>query len=86
MRAYRIADNQAATIAARDFEILPIELKDLQTDGFDLGLLGFDEDAFAQMLAPIDAAGLIDPNAIPESRDPVDPIRDPPTQLLHRDP
>lgn len=47
MRAYRIADNQAA---------------------------------------PIDAAGLIDSNAIPESRDPVDPIRDPPTQLLHRDP
>jgi len=33
LRAYRIADNQTASIAEWDFEILPIELKNLQAAG-----------------------------------------------------
>ena len=42
IKAFRIADNKTAEIAKWDYELLPIELKELQTDGFDLSLLGFD--------------------------------------------
>src|SRR5687767_592259 len=44
IRAYRIADNQTATIAEWDKELLPLELADLKCATFDLGLLGFSED------------------------------------------
>src|ERR1035437_5002405 len=42
VKAYRIADNQTATLAEWNMELLPIELKDLQAADFDLTLLGFD--------------------------------------------
>ena len=42
IKAYRIADNQTAQLAEWDFELLPIELLDLQELDFDLGLLGFE--------------------------------------------
>ena len=58
LRAYRIADNQTASISEWDFEILLFELKDLQDDGFDLDLLGFDQDEIAKLLAPISGGGL----------------------------
>ena len=40
-KAYRIADNQTATIAEWDFELLPLELAELKEMEFDLDLLGF---------------------------------------------
>ena len=40
-KAYRLADNQTATIAEWDKELLPLELADLKEANFDLGLLGF---------------------------------------------
>jgi len=43
-KAYRIADNQTATIAEWDKELLPIELGELETMEFDLTLLGFKEE------------------------------------------
>src|SRR5262245_11211044 len=43
-KAYRIADNQTATLSAWDEELLPIELADLKEMGFDLDLLGFSDD------------------------------------------
>src|SRR3984893_9092151 len=43
-RAYRLADNQLATRASWDFELLSNELRDLKFGGFDLGLTGFEPD------------------------------------------
>src|SRR5687768_9907717 len=63
-KAYRLADNQTATIAEWDKELLPLELADLQSVGFDLGLLGFDEEELARYL-PI-TEGQCDPDELPE--------------------
>ena len=41
-RAYVIADNRLALDAGWDNELLRIELQDLETDGFDLSLTGFE--------------------------------------------
>jgi len=41
IQAYRIADNEIATIADWDYDLLPLELAELQLADFDLGLLGF---------------------------------------------
>lgn len=43
-KAYVIADNRLALDAGWDDELLKIELKDLDADGFDLTLTGFDLD------------------------------------------
>jgi len=40
-RTYLIADNQLAIEAGWDFDVLRIEVKDLELTGFDLNLLGF---------------------------------------------
>jgi len=69
IRAYRIADNQTATIAEWDFDLLPLELADLQIANFDLGLLGFDQDELAKLLAPDGTPGLTDPDEIPAPPD-----------------
>lgn len=44
IKAYRIADNQTATIAEWNYELLPIELSELQGLQFDLNLLGLTPD------------------------------------------
>jgi DNA modification methylase len=69
IQAYRIADNQTATIAEWDFDLLPLELADLQAASFDLGLLGFDQDELAKLLAPDGSAGLTDPDDVPAPPD-----------------
>ena len=51
-KAYRLADNQTNTLADWDYELLPIELKDLQAMDFNLDLLGFDTEALSKMLDP----------------------------------
>src|SRR5690242_15410416 len=43
-RAYRIADNQTASIATWDLEVLPVEIAELKDLGVDLSLLGFDDE------------------------------------------
>ena len=50
IKAYRIADNQTATLSEWDMDLLPIELLELEQTGFDLDLLGFDADELAQLL------------------------------------
>lgn len=40
IKAYRLADNQTATIAEWNMDLLPIELRELQGMNFDLNLLG----------------------------------------------
>jgi DNA modification methylase len=66
VKAYRIADNQTATIADWDMELLPLELLGLQEMNFDLGLLGFDAEELARLMGTEAAPGLTDPDEIPE--------------------
>ncbi|MHB0973942.1 MAG: hypothetical protein ACYC0P_06845 [Thiobacillus sp.] len=57
-RAYIIADNKLAEQAGWDSELLALELGELQAEGFDLDLLGFD---------PAELGGLLDLNDDTES-------------------
>jgi len=50
VKALRIADNQTASLAEWNLDLLPIELAELQGMDFDLGLLGFDQDELARLL------------------------------------
>lgn len=50
-RAYIIADNKLALNAGWDDELLKLELADLSDLDFDMGLIGFDEDELAGILA-----------------------------------
>ncbi len=73
-RAYRIADNQTATLSAWDDGLLAQELAALQAADFDLALTGFAEDDLLELLAdPSAAAG--DPDEVPEP--PADPVTRP---------
>lgn len=49
-RAYVLADNQLAQNAGWDEELLGLELSDLQLEGFDLSLIGFDGDQLDTLL------------------------------------
>ncbi|MHB9070207.1 MAG: ParB N-terminal domain-containing protein [Sedimentisphaerales bacterium] len=66
IKAYRIADNQTATIADWDYDLLPLELQELNNMDFNLELLGFDSDKLAQLLASDVEEGLTDEDAVPE--------------------
>lgn len=49
-RAYVITDNKLALNAEWDFEMLKIELSDLELSGFDISLTGFDDDEMIKLL------------------------------------
>jgi DNA modification methylase len=68
-RAYRLADNQTATLSQWDDEKLPFELAELQRAGFDLDLTGFSAEDLMRLLQPDPADGLTDPDAVPEPPD-----------------
>jgi DNA modification methylase len=68
-RAYRIADNQTATLSAWDEAKLPLELAALQGMNFNLELTGFSADELAALLAPAGTEGLTDPDDVPEPPD-----------------
>jgi DNA modification methylase len=65
IKAYRIADNQTATLADWNYELLPIELKDLAGMEFDLDLLGFDQEELGKLLEQEVKDGLTDPDDVP---------------------
>lgn len=64
-KAYRLADNQTATIADWDYALLPLELADLKGMEFDLNLLGFEPDDLAKLLDGDSKDGLTDPDEVP---------------------
>jgi len=56
-------------LAEWNYDLLPIELADLQACNFDLGLLGFDQDELARLLDPDLKDGLCDPDDVPAPPD-----------------
>jgi len=70
-RAYVIADNKLALNAGWDTAMLSIEMKDLEDEGFDLTLLGFDDKELNALLEPEVIEGLTDEDAVPDT--PVEP-------------
>ena len=67
-RALVIADNRIAENAEWDEAMLRVELADLQDEGFDLDLTGFDADALAELMAgdePVNE-GQTDEDAVPD--------------------
>lgn len=68
-QAYRIADNQTASIAQWDKDLLKVELMDLQGLEFDLDLLGFSPDDLTKYLGESVGHGLVDPDDVPEPPD-----------------
>jgi hypothetical protein len=74
-KAYRLADNQTATIATWDDDKLPLELATLQEMGFDLNLTGFSADELLRLLDSESNAGQADPDAVPDPPD--EPVTQP---------
>jgi len=69
VKAYRLADNQTATLAEWNYDLLPLELKDLRGMDFDFSLLGFSAEDLGALLAPPGNEGLTDPDAVPAPPD-----------------
>ena len=65
-KAYIIADNQLAMNSGWDTGLLTIELTELQNEGFDLDLIGFDPKELNALLEPEVSEGLTDEDAVPE--------------------
>lgn len=65
-KAYVLADNQLATNAGWDLDLLKIELQDLTSMEFDLSLLGFDGEFTSELLTEI-PEGETDEDAVPDA-------------------
>jgi ParB-like chromosome segregation protein Spo0J len=50
VRAYTIADNQLPQMATWNFDMLAVELDELQEQGFDISSLGFNAEELTEML------------------------------------
>jgi site-specific DNA-methyltransferase (adenine-specific) len=71
-KAYIIADNKLAMNAGWDNEFLTLELKDLENEGFDLSLTGFDDKELDALLNVIEGTeGLTDEDDVPDT--PIEP-------------
>ena len=65
-KAYIIADNQLALNSGWDTSLLSLELEELQDEGFDLEILGFDDKELDKLLQPEVIEGNTDEDAVPE--------------------
>jgi len=63
VKAYRLADNKSAEMSTWDYDLLPIELADLQATGFDMDVLGFEDIEIERLI------GEADTGAMPENAD-----------------
>ena len=80
VQAYRIADNKTGEIAEWNYDLLPVEIKELQEKDFDLSLLGFDTDELDRLLngsseENVVAEGETDADAVPDV--PEEPVSQP---------
>lgn len=71
IKAFRLSVNRVAQEAQWDNDLLKIELQDLDANGFDLSLTGFDVGELAAFLTE-PTAGLTDEDAVPDV--PVEPV------------
>ncbi len=69
VKAYRIADNKSAELSDWDYDLLPVELGELEAMNYDLSSLGFSQEELAKLLAPGTPEGLCDPDEVPEPPD-----------------
>lgn len=65
-KAYIIADNKLAMNAGWDSQLLGIEIMDLREAGFNIDLLGFDENELKEFQDVEQIEGLTDEDAVPE--------------------
>ena len=65
IKAYRIADNRVGQEAKWDEDLLSLELKDLQLDGYDLEQTGFNDEELDALLAEAVTEGLVDEDQVP---------------------
>src|SRR5512132_957090 len=72
IKAFRLLANRSASWAEWDDALLTVELEDLQSVGYDLGLTGFDAAELRSLLDEVPATGLTDENAVPET--PASPV------------
>jgi len=70
-KAYILADNKLALNAGWDMEMLTLEMGDLLDEGFDLSLIGFNDDELANIFVEA-TEGLTDPDEVPAVPD--DPV------------
>jgi DNA modification methylase len=68
-KAYRIADNKSAELAAWNLDLLKLELADLKALDVDLTALGFGVDELAELLDVGIKDGLCDPDDVPAPPD-----------------
>src|ERR1700722_11045215 len=68
-RAYRIADNQTATLSQWDPDKLPLELLGIKEMGYDLNMTGFSGDELLRLLGSQTNEGQCDPDEVPEPPD-----------------
>jgi DNA modification methylase len=68
-KAYRLADNQTATLSQWDEERLVLELIELQKLDFDLNMTGFSSEELVRLMEPLNPDGLTDPDDIPDLPD-----------------
>jgi DNA modification methylase len=69
VKAYRLADNKTAELAEWDYNLLPMELVDLQQSEFDISSLGFSAEDLAEIFSDQIAEGLTDPDLVPAPPD-----------------
>ena len=74
IKAFRLSVNKMSEFAEWDVELLKLEFADLEAEGFDLSLTGFDVDEIAAFLVDEtegltleDTEGLTDPDAVPDA-------------------
>ncbi|MFO0863924.1 MAG: DNA methyltransferase [Gemmataceae bacterium] len=67
VRAYRIADNQTATLSSWDDDKLTAELMELSQAGVDLDITGFSAEEIASYIEGPPTEGLTDPDSVPDA-------------------
>lgn len=76
-KAYRIADNQLPLNAGWDLELLSIEISELESNGFDIDLMGFDDQFLDDLLDGSLLAGDDEPEEYSDDTEPSEPPETP---------